>query len=116
MMSVVRDEVTEESADVGTKPLDTAVALQCATYHHTERQAALLNGAQGLRGGEAGAVELRGNIAAFGGGLQPHDANIVHVSDDRGDAASFAVWRLCLPGGGRQMVNQILIDAIVGVE
>jgi hypothetical protein len=37
MMSVVRDQVTEESGDVGTKPLDTAIAFQGTAYHHTER-------------------------------------------------------------------------------
>ncbi len=116
MMSVVRDQVAEEAGGVRTKALNAAIAI--------EGEGRLEDGAQrgsagvesslclGRRDGEA--VELLGDLSFCS--FQPHDADVVHVRNHGGDVASFVCGRFGTPGFGGQMVEQILVDAVVGIE
>ena len=51
-------------------------------------------------------------MAAF----QPHHAHVVHMGDDGSDGASLAIERFRLPCRIRQILDQIMVDAIVDVE
>ena len=62
-----------------------------------------------------GAIELVGDLLGFCG-LEPHHADVVHVGDDGSDRAAFSIrWPLA-PGGGREIFDQIKVDAVVGLE
>ena len=49
-------------------------------------------------------------------GFYPHQAHVVHVGDDGGDVAAFAVGRLGAPGLGRQIFDEVVIDAVARVK
>lgn len=96
-MGVVRDKVTEKSSHVRTKALDAAVALQGAVDDRGEGVAALVERAQRLCRRYGGTIELRGDLAAFSGSLQPHHADIVHVSHDCGNRTALAIRSFGFP-------------------
>ena len=115
VVGIVRDQVAEKSRNIGAKALDAAITLQGAADDYAEGVAAGFQRAQGLRWSHRGAIELLGNVFCLRR-LQPHHAHIVHVGDDGCNGAALAVRRLRRPGCRRKIVDQILVDAVVGVE
>jgi hypothetical protein len=69
----------------------------------------------GVSRSDCGAIELRRNLLGLGG-LQPHNAHVVHVGDDGGNGAALAVGWLSGPDFRRKIFDQILVDAVVGAE
>src|SRR5271165_3873291 len=115
MMSVMRDEVAEKSSHVGAETFDAAIGTQGSAHDDAERFAALFEGAHRLRRRDFVAVQLLRNVLRLAG-LQPHHAHVVHVGEDGSNVAALAVRGLSGPGLGRKIVDQVLIDAVVGVE
>ena len=98
VVCVVRNEVGGKTCDVGTESLNATVAVQGSTHDHAESVAALLQGAEGLRGRHLRAIELRRKLDTVallrpGCGFQPHDAHVVHVRNDGRDGAALAAER-----------------------
>ena len=90
VMGVVSDQVSEKPSDIWMKAFDTAIGLESARHDIVQCLAALVERSHGLLRSDGGLLQLCRNRGPFGGRLQPHDAYIVHVRDDGGDAAAFA--------------------------
>src|SRR5580692_9845098 len=116
MVRVVSDQIAEESGDVWAKSLYSAIAFERRLQHRAQSCPALLQRFRRLGRSYAGAIELLGNLASFGGGFQPHHADVVQVSHDTGDAPSLAFRRRSAPGFGRQVFDHVVVDTVVGVE
>src|SRR5258708_20271961 len=116
MVSVMGDEISEKGDCVWTKTFDAAVGRDGSAQDYAESFAALFHGPQSLRRGDLGTIELIGYLAAFGCRGKPHDTYIVHMGHDRLNATAFALRRACLPSGRRKVVDEIVIDPVIGVE
>jgi hypothetical protein len=116
MVGVVRNKITQKSCDIGTKTFDAAIAIQRAADHNRERVPALFQGTKSLRRRHSRAIERLGDFAPLVGSLQPHNANIVHVGDDRRNGTALAAMGRSIPSLHREIVDEILIDAVVGIE
>lgn len=116
MMSVVGNEIADKSDDIGTKAFDPAITFNGAADDDAKRLPALFHGMEGLYLSHTGAIERRRDFAVFVGRFQPHDANIVHVRDDGGNRPPLTAGRIGLPRSRRKIMDQILVDAIVGVK
>ena len=116
MVSVMGDEISEKADCVWTKPFDVAVGSDGLAPDYAESLTALFHGPQSLRRGDLGTIGLIGYLAALGCRCKPHDTYIVHMGHDRPNGTAFALWRACLPGGRRKMVDEIVIDPVIRVE
>jgi len=116
MMGVVSDKVGDEAGYIGTKSFDPAVVLQGLTQDDAESFTAVLQGPDSLYWRGLGAIELLGNAAIFGGSLEPHNTDVVHVGHDDLDGATLILAWFCFPGSRRKVIDQVLIYAVIGVE
>jgi hypothetical protein len=116
VVSIVRDQIRGESGYIGAKTPDPSIILQCPDQDQAQRVPAALKRVQGLSRRHLGPVKLCGNFAPLGRHLQPHHPHVVHVGHDRGDGAPLAVLGLGFPGPRRNVVDQILVDAVVGIK
>jgi DNA ligase (NAD+) len=115
MMSIVRDQVTEKSRRIGAKSFHPAVGAQRLAENYAQRVAAAFQRAHSLPRRYRRAIKLRRNLRGLRC-LQPHHAYVVHVRDDGSNGPSFTVNRFRLPGGRRKVIDQVLINAVAGIE
>jgi hypothetical protein len=113
VVSIVRDQIGEESGNIRAKAFDAAAGFQRLAHDGGEPATAGFQGAHSLHGRHRSAVELLRNFVRLRR-FQPHYAHIVHVGDDGRDGAAFAVGRFCLPGFWRKILDQVAIDAVIG--
>jgi len=95
MGSVVSDGVAEEGGDVRLKAFFSAADDQRRLENRADVFATFFQCGPGLNESNFQSIELLGNPAALGGGLQPHHSHVIHVCSD---GAAFAVRWLCAPG------------------
>src|SRR5215472_432059 len=120
VVRVMSDQVADEADHIGAKTFDASITFEHLAHENAESPAALLQSAQRLRRRDISAIQLFGNadlaLAASRGRLQPHNAHIMHMRNDGRNRAAFAANRRGFPCCLRDGVDQILIDAVVGVE
>ena len=100
---------------IAVKLFDTAAAAERFGEHLRAASGAIRQCRAGLLLGAMRTVKLRRNFQLRSGKPDPLGADIVDVSEDRGDGANFS-GRFGLPGGGVEMFDQNLVDAIVDGE
>src|SRR5262249_28868364 len=79
MMRIMRDQVSKETPDLRAKAFYSPICLHRRWEHGGKRGSAFLQRFHSLRRSDLCAIELLGNLAAFGCRFQPHHAHIVHV-------------------------------------
>jgi hypothetical protein len=122
MVSFVRQHVAEHfranrpgpSPSISAKLLDAAFAIaESFAEHLGAASGAFRQGCARLLRSAVRAVELAWNLQVRSGQAQPLGADVVHVREDRGDRADLT-RRFRFPGGGVKMLDQHLVQAIVG--
>src|ERR1700690_1888032 len=116
VVGIVRDQIREETSHVRTKAFDAAVAVEGRVENFPERGAARLQGFFSLAGRDAEPVELLGHFDLAFCGLQPHHPDVMHVRNHASNVAALFPGRLGAPRFGGQIIQQISIDAVVGVK
>jgi len=116
MVSVVRNKITQKPCNIGTKPFDTAIAFQRTADHDSQSVPALFHSTKSLSRSHFRPIERLGNLAAFVGNLQPHDANIVHMRHNRRNRPPFGALRGSIPSRRWKTIDEILVDAIVRIK
>src|SRR6266700_3675306 len=96
VMSVVSDKVADERRDIWTKILDPPITVHRTLDGPAQSCGASLESLYGIGWRHRCLIKLLGNLFRLGG-LQPHQADIVHVSDNRGDGSTFTVGRFGRP-------------------
>src|SRR5579872_2555072 len=115
VVRVVRDQVAKKSRGIGAEVPNAAIGRHSAAEDYAQSVSTALQGSNGLRRGHGGAIKLVRNLVGLTG-FQPHHPHVVHMSNDGGDCPSLAVWRLRFPCRERKVIDQILVDSVVGVE
>jgi hypothetical protein len=121
MVGFVRNHVAQHfhanrprpSPAVSAKLLDAASATKRFSKHFRAASAALRQSRAGLSRRAVRAVELSRNFQMRSRKPDPFAAHIVHVREDRRDAAGLA-GRFRSPGGRVKMFDKNLIHALVG--
>src|SRR5580698_5817061 len=116
MVRVVGNQIAEESGHIGTESFYSAIAFQGRFQYRAQSCPALLERFRCLCWGHVRAIELVWNLASLGRGLQPHHAYVVRMSHYSGDGSSLAVWRLGTPSFRWQVLDHVLINAVVRVK
>jgi hypothetical protein len=117
MVRVVRDQITNEGDHVGLEVRDFAGGIVERPNEET-----VDGGGAGFERsldlGSHGSIrrELRGRRAGFVGGRKPYEADVVHVSGDVGDAATFAGGGWGLPGSVGDVTEEKLVGLFVDSE
>jgi hypothetical protein len=130
MMSFVRNHVAQHlhanrprpSPAVSVKLLDAAPRTgERFSKHLRAASGALGQSRTGLLRRAVCAMELGWNLQVRSGKPDPLAADIVHVGEDRRDAADVAMWIdwrfcwwFCSPGGRVKVFDKNLVHAIVG--
>ena len=106
--------VSAKLLDAGSRIPGTAKGF---SEHLGAASGALGQSCTGLLRGAVGTVELWWNLQVRSGKPDPLGADVVHVGEDRCDAADVAGrcgWRFCAPGGRVKMFDEKLVHAIIG--
>lgn len=115
VMGIVRDQIPNKSGYIRAKAPDSAIILESAADDHAQSVPAALERSHGLSRSHSCTIELRRNFVRLGR-LQPHHPHIMHVRHDGADRPPLAVSRLQLPGSRREIVDEVLVDAVIGIK
>jgi hypothetical protein len=115
MMRVVRDQVCEKSRRIRFKVFHVPVGFHGPVNQRIQRAAAFFQCANCLRRNDAAPFKLCWDILGFRS-FQPHDANVVHVGNNRRNGSPSPFRRHCPPCFGWKIFDQVPVDPIVGLE
>jgi hypothetical protein len=116
MMRVVRNQIAEESSCVWAESLYPAIAFQSRLQYGAESCPAVLQRFHRLRRRDSDAIQLFWNLTSLSRGLQPHHADVVHVSHNGRDGSPLASRGLGAPGFGWQVFDHVQVDAVIRIE
>lgn len=113
VMGVMRKQVSEKARRVGFESRNPPVARERAAQDCIERAFTFRERVYCVLFRVIVAFKFRGKFRAFISAFDPHDSDIVHMSEHRGDVASLTARRFRAPSLVRHVFDQIGIDAIV---
>src|SRR5215469_16050550 len=116
MVGVVSDQVSEERRYVGLEAFHSSIGLNRGLHQCEQGIPALIEGLFGLGWIYGVAVNLIWDLAALGGRFEPHHTYVVHMGDNRRDLAPFTVRWFGTPAFGGQVVDHVLVNAIVDLK